>query len=242
MLLLVGCEPAPVETARDLLLEIHSSFQLPDEANELWVQVESDGAVVAQELYPLGAPPRDRWPQTLPIYGGEHHADTVDVALDLRLRLAEDEPPVLRGQVAQRIAFPAEGTRTVAMEIPRGCEDADGDRYGEGMGCRGADCDDGDAALNTYCPAPVVDCSSDASLCDAETELCHAQVCLPRCDPLAWWDDCGRKEYLTCLADPGVCVCRTPCDDDEGCEICSSWDWMCAFPEQWSCTDGCCVP
>jgi hypothetical protein len=67
------------------------------------------------------------------------------------------------------------GQTCQANQCAAGCVDGDGDGYGQGSACQGADCDDGDAAVH---PGATEDCGDGLDNdCDGQTDAADTEVC-----------------------------------------------------------------
>lgn len=233
-----------------VVLEIASDLTIPGETNSLVARVQEGGATLAEETYALGDPPRDQWPQTLPVVAGGRADDRVMVAAELRIS-APGMPSVVVGYGEREVAFPRSGYETVHLDVPRSCIDADADGFGIGFGCKRPDCDDTDPRVpaEEFCPGqspdagvpdardagPGGDGGVDAGVrLDGGTDLCGGDVCEPneRClmdqclTRCRTNQDCGTLE-LACLEQFGVCICRVPCFNGNECG-------------PYECVDGCC--
>lgn len=234
-----------------VVLEIASDLAIPGETNTLVARVQQDGATLAEETYPLGDPPRDQWPQTLPIVAGARADDRVMVAAELRVS-TPGMPSVVVGYGEREVAFPRRGYETLRLDVPRSCIDADSDGFGIGFGCKRPDCDDTDPRVpeEEFCPGqfpdagipdvpdagPPQDGGPDAGVGpDSGTEICNGEICQPneRClmnqclRECSTSQDCGTIE-LACLEQFGVCICRVPCFNRG--QDCGPYE----------CVDGCC--
>lgn len=249
LLAIAPCLAACGEPA--VVVEIVSDLGIPRETNSLVARVD-DGTAVVEETYALGDPPRDGWPQTLPILAGTGR-ERATVAAELRIS-ASGMPSVVVGYGEREIHFPRSGYDTVRLEVPRSCIDSDGDGFGIGFGCKRPDCDDtnGTVPAEAFCPgygvvdAGVADAGpppdagpSDGGLPDTGApdsgveacggdicqpdETCLNQQCLLRCETTL---DCGEI-HLACLEQFGVCICRVPCFNVDDCG-------------PYVCVDGCC--
>lgn len=248
MLALLSCDDGPPA----VILEIHSDLEIPRETNSLVARVQVDGRTIADETFTLGDPPRDRFPQTLPLIAGATYDDRVHVAAEARIALTG--PSVVVGFGELDVAFPRSGSDTVRLDLPRSCIDGDGDGFGLGFGCKRPDCDDTDPDVpaQAFCPgfgapdAGPMDATPDAGPEDggpmdaaidagvpgtacgqttcAEDEDCLGNACFKRCTT---HEDCGALT-LGCLENFGVCICRVPCfNGDQDCG-------------PYECIDGCC--
>jgi hypothetical protein len=232
-----------------LIVDISSELAIPEETNGLAVRVRADGEDRIESTYELGTPPRDRWPQSLPIVAGDDAPERVTVAAELRVE-QEGRPSVIVGYGDIDEPFPTAGETHVGLFVERACVDADDDGYGVGFGCALPDCDDADpdAPSIYFCgekpppdggipeddggtprdggPAPrdggVGQQMCDSDICEAD-EVCFAGMCMKRCTSS---EDCGEL-HLSCLTRYGVCICRVPCRGGTDCG-------------PLECTDGCC--
>ncbi len=216
----VGCG----ESTSRLELRLVSPLSVPGEADQLVVRVYTGTIAIGGESYRLGEPGRDAWPMLVPIIGvgARQHA----VSLVVELQTTQDGPSETVAFATASAMFPDGGVQTVAIEIPRACIDRDGDGYGVGLGCRGPDCDDERAEVPGQLDCPAVDpnrCGDSPRPC-AGSQVCYGAACR---DPCEREKECAGVGQ-TCLRSEGVCVCRTPCDQVEGC-----------FP--FECIEGCCV-
>lgn len=226
-----------------VVLEIRSSLGIPNETDTLSVRVMDGPSPLSEERYALGVDPRDRWPQTLPLLPGERSPATVEVVIELS-RSSPGAPSRVVGFVATRVTFPSSGVSTLPIEVPRACEDPDGDRYGIGQGCLGADCDENaaDVPAQRACSPADAGVAVDTGVAadtgvavDAGGVACGSITCAP--DRRCFGNQCGRRctndqecgdPDFTCVEPPGVCYCPTPCDQNPAtCGL---------FP----CVDGCC--
>ncbi|MCC7387084.1 MAG: hypothetical protein IT384_34945 [Deltaproteobacteria bacterium] len=214
-----------------VVLEIRSSLGIPNETDTLSVRVMDGPSPLSEERYALGIDPRDRWPQTLPLLPGERSPTTVDVLIELS-RSSSGAPSSVVGFVATRVTFPSSGVSTLPIDVPRACEDRDGDRYGIGRGCLGADCDENAADVPAQRACPPADAGVAV---DAGGVACGDVTCAP--DRGCFGNQCGRRctddtecgdPDFTCVEPPGVCYCPTPCEQNPA---------ACGL---FSCVDGCC--
>jgi hypothetical protein len=253
VLVLASCDDDP----SSVIVEIHSDLQIPREANSLIARVQHDGHTIAEETYSLGEPPRDRWPQTLPLIAGSTYDDRVTLAAEARIALSG--PSVVAGFGEIEVIFPESGTETIRFELPRSCIDEDDDGYGIGFGCKRPDCDDANVDIpeRELCPGFVVpdagtpdvgpkDGGPDAGPEDGGAPIdggapdaggfgCGATTCGAgqTCLGDMCWKSCATNEdcgdlSLGCLENFGVCICRAPCFNGQ--EDCGTYE----------CIDGCC--
>lgn len=151
------------------------------------VSVYSGAEAVRQESYLLGTPPRDRWPQTLPLIS-EGRLATVGVGAELRLT-AQGGAPRIVGYGSLEVSFPSSGSKEVELTIARSCSGP------PAPGCP----DRPDAGLlDAACPAGCGD-----------AEVCFQNHCRPYCDVMT---PCTDQNQIIC-EDPGVCTCTLPCQD-----------------------------
>lgn len=236
----VGCDGAG---ASALVVSIRSSLEIPAETDTLVVRiVESDGTST-ERSYGLGEPPRDAWPQTLPVLPGRRGGERVTIAGELRVSVV-GMPSVVVGYGETAATLPERAQSGVDLDIPPACIDADGDSYGTGFGCKRPDCDDtrSDVPDPNFCsgvrppppdggprdggapPAPDSgvparrDGGTPASPCDgsvtcAADETCLGGQCYRRCRDTR---DCREVSY-GCLDRLGVCICRVPCATSNDC-------------------------
>lgn len=228
-----------------LIFEIRSPLAIPAETNVLAARVmNGEGAVLREETYPLGTPPRDRWPQILPILRGE--TAPADISLVLELRRANNNAPAdVVGFAVAPASFPGAGERTVMVEVPRACADADNDGFGFGVGCRGLDCDDRSPSRPDPSPCETPDAGvpdaappdaaqqppdagpvcGDAGVVCPQDETCFAGACRDTCEGQM---ECPDQNQL-CLPPFDVCFCRYPCSENT--PPCGG---------VFACLDGCC--
>ena len=253
-LALVACDGDPPS----VVVEIQSDLEIPRETNSLLARVQFDGRTIAEETYALGDPPRDRWPQTLPLIAGDTYDDRV--MLFAEARIAISGPSAIAGFGQIEVVFPESGSDTLVLELPRACRDDDHDGYGIGFGCKKPDCDDTNDRIPypSLCPGFIVpdagmgdsgesDSGADAGPSDGGNPpdpdggtngfpcgmtTCNAdQTCL---GDMCWkscmtTEDCGVLA-LACLEDFGVCICRVPCFSGSSAEC----------PLETECISGCC--
>jgi hypothetical protein len=86
------------------------------------------------------------------LVGNEDAAVTVsfDVGFDVRNDI-RDDIGVPAGDVSKPQDVADAGADVSDVGVPRTCIDEDGDRYGDGVGCRGVDCDDRDPRVTDQC-------------------------------------------------------------------------------------------
>jgi hypothetical protein len=94
------------------------------------------------------------------------------------------------------------------------CVDADGDGYGTGSACRGADCDDTAISCNTNCTADlngngVRDCDEDCIDADRDGYGIGADCAGPDCAPFE------RFCWSTCIDADGDGMCTESGDDEQ---------------------------
>jgi hypothetical protein len=236
-----------------LLVRITSSLSIPQETDTLVARVVENGTST-ERTYLLGDPPRDAWPQILPVIAGNNSAKMVTVAGELRFSPV-GRPSVVVGYGETRAEFPVAGERMVDLDVPRACVDLDGDGYGNGFGCAQPDCDDRRADVPSpnfsLCPglgSPDGGASMDAGatdsgrpsrdagvdggfpdLCGARDVTCAAnETCLSgQCYRRCETNlDCGEFD-LGCINPPGICICRRMCNNNTDCG-------------PYQCRDGCC--
>jgi hypothetical protein len=146
------------EESGRLYVEITSSLSIPRETNALVVRVQKNppgSGDSGEKSYLLGEPPRDVWPQVLPILGDGFEAD---LAITVELRLSRPAmPSVGVGFGEKRATLPRIGSETITLDVARSCEDRDGDTYGTGFGCSNPDCDDTrpDVPFPIFCPNDI---------------------------------------------------------------------------------------
>ncbi len=105
-----------------------------------------------------------------------------------------------------------DGSASECPDCQLACADCDGDGYGDGPACAGADCDDTTSLLNVDCTTP----------CDAACEgCCVHDVCLPQ----------SMQNRDTCGTDAAACAV---CPAGEAC-----FDGICQATNA-SCGDGIC--
>jgi hypothetical protein len=102
-----------------IVLRLSSELLIPTEADTLVVSVYSGAEAVRQESYLLGTPPRDRWPQTLPLIS-EGRLATVGVGAELR-HTAQGGAPLIVGYGSLEVSFPSSGSKEVELTIARSC-------------------------------------------------------------------------------------------------------------------------
>jgi hypothetical protein len=247
-LALLSCSNDPPS----VVVELRSDLEIPRETNSLVARLQSSGRIIAEETYSLGEAPRDRWPQTLPVIAGEVRDQPIAFAAEARI--SRTGPSVVVGFGEVQFAFPASGSATVALDLPRSCIDDDRDGFGIGFGCKRPDCDDTDFSIPipNFCPglgapdAGPIDATPDAGPVDAEPvdaapdtgvpgPTCGTTTCNPDQTCLAdqCWKSCTTNEdcgalSLGCIEEFGVCICRAPCfNGDQDCG-------------PYECIDGCC--
>jgi hypothetical protein len=89
-----------------LVVHLSSSLQIPNETDELLVHLISNGNTVKDQIYDLGTPPRDDWPQVLPIVSDSGGLKAVTIAAELRKGMP-GRIPLLVGFSAVDAMFPA---------------------------------------------------------------------------------------------------------------------------------------
>jgi hypothetical protein len=223
-----------------LYVEITSELQIPSETNALAVRVEQPAGAMEERSFDLGEPPRDTWPQVLPIIAG-NGAKNISIAVELRV-LRAGQPSIAVGYSRIDATLPRSGESTIAVDVPRACEDLDGDGYGNGFGCASPDCDDTrrDVPDPIFCPVdppppPPPDGGvppPDGGVADPDGGVpdsgaprgvecpagsgwfCDfAETCVGgQCwEPCAVDLDCDSINEA-CLENFGICICRMPCD------------------------------
>lgn len=254
MAILVGLAGCQTDSPA-LLVDVSSELDIPTETNVLAIRIDADGRRV-DETYVLGTPPRDKWPQTLPVVA-EEIPTRLSIAGELRVS-SDGRPSVVVGYGEVEIAFPTEGVARVPLEVPRACTDADGDGFGVGFGCADPDCDDDDpdAPMLYFCgggpprdggvrdggPAgtrdggPPRDAGPRPRDGGVEGTPCGQMICAE--DEMCLNEDCYRRcttqadcaeFHLGCSTRYGVCLCRLPCRDSTTCGPLECIDGCCQF-------------
>jgi hypothetical protein len=218
-----------------LIVRIRSPLTIARETNQIVARVTPEGGMATEQGYDLGAPPRDHWPQTLPIIAGQ---ETRSFALRVELRRSAQGQASVEVGFAETSTRIAQGQRTMDMVVPRDCMDMDGDGYGVGFGCKGPDCDDTRADIpdqNPCPPAPDGGVGSDGGmpgglgpciLGDSNPcqpgQACVAMQCFQECSDSV---PCADLSY-GCVPGFDVCLCKAPC-----------FTFQCSAS---ACVNGCC--
>lgn len=227
-----------------LFVEISSSLTIPRETNSLTVRVMPAGGTLAEKSYSLGDPPRDVWPQVLPILADSGSRQLTITAEAVLLR--SGMPSVIVGYGSKDATLPQIGEDMIQLDVAPQCEDKDGDGYGVGFGCANPDCDDARADVPDPVFCPMIHPQTDGGvqgdggppsdggpgfICDItgtqcpNGQVCFSGGCFYPCDNDSNCDLVNEA----CLESVHVCICRVPCGD----EI------PCIFGGE--CIDGCCT-
>jgi hypothetical protein len=202
-----------------IVIHLTSSLEIPLETDALLVHLYSGGASIRDQTYPLGTPPRDGWPQVLPIVSDGGELSSVTIAAELR-KAGRGQIPMLVGYSAIDAVFPSSGARDVALDIARACDSPDG--YGSGSGCRGprpiADAgvmmmirsDAGSVSAPPDAGGPAGGCAPIEGPC-AANEVCFEDHCRTTCSEM---NPCQDANYAYCVDPPGVCDCTLRCNDN----------------------------
>lgn len=220
-----------------LLAEIRSPLAIPTQTNELVVRIKTGDQILKQVSSSLGLPPRDAWPQTLPIVAGAKHRSRISVEIELRMNLPGVSTDAV-GYSRSAFEFPETGTLEALFEVARICADVDGDGYGVGRGCLGPDCDETSTDVPRLLPCQTVACTPGGDDCDSE-QICHQDACVPRCDTESAL--CSGM-HVKCDAPSGACVCRSPCVEQADCQFCWPSETDCQITIDWECAGECCRP
>ena len=222
---LAGCGP---ETRPALIVELESSLEIGVDTNSIALRIRRDESLLYQVSHALGDPPRDAWPQTVPIVSNDEALGPVTLEVEL-LWTEAGMPSATVGFTELTITVPTSGADVQTVVVPRACDDADGDTYGEGFGCRGPDCDEGNADIPARLQCPDWPLGSPGDMCGAfvcnEDQTCFDGQCLQTCVSNS---DCGES-FILCFRPIGVCVCRLPCTASTSCG-------------PYQCREGCCQP
>jgi hypothetical protein len=223
----LGLSACHGSSADALILRITSPLTIPRETNQLVATVTPQGGASAIDSYDLGAPPRDGWPQTLPIVAGDHSGRMLDLQIELR-NSSPNRASVAVGFAEMSASIPASGEETRDVVVPRNCTDMDGDGYGVGFGCIGPDCNDMDPTIPAMRPCPGMGdtdggvgdggssdggllggfgkCLPGANPCSPD-QACFMGVCFQKCSDSV---PCADLSY-GCLPGLDVCLCKAPC-------------------------------
>jgi hypothetical protein len=211
-----------------LVVNISSSeLMIPNDTDQIVFRVFDGTTPLEERSYSLGTPPRNAWPLVQQINRGDASPSQVTVAVELR-KEDVDGALLLVGYEGVDATLPASGFDSLEIVVERACDDADGDLYGVGGGCRGFDCNE--AAIEQPKDQP---CQRDGGVGDAgsscgqvmcrPSEVCVGEDCLRRCDQR---NPCIAP--FACNEDLGACQCRqVTCRVDRECAPAGMCDHGC---------------
>ncbi|MFH1811177.1 MAG: MopE-related protein [Pseudomonadota bacterium] len=200
-LLAPACGDATVLTLRLHGEAALPALRAPDDVQRLQVQVRVGSQLIWSRPFDLAGPSRVL-DETLVLRPGDHAGDSLDV---LVIGLHEGVE-ITRGHGTARFVAGENTTASVALEWDATvCLDVDGDAYGRGPACLGADCEDGDVAVHVgageQCNGRDDDCDDSVDEAEDLTPPPCARVlgvctgAVATCGGIAGWQACPDAAY-----------------------------------------------
>jgi hypothetical protein len=184
-----------------LLVRFTSTLAIPSETDTLLVRVTVNGSSIADQSYNLGPPPRDVWPQLLPIVNDDA-LQMVTIVAELQ-KSGGTQGPVLVGYGAVDAAFPSSGSKEVDLVVQRTCNSGNG----SGAGCQMQQTDAGPSDGAAGSSDATVSCVPVDGPCTSG-QVCLENHCRNTCSIMQGCPDPNTVCFLN------ACSCLLSCADD----------------------------